>query len=53
MVCVRVIVHTGQGKTSLAAQEFRIGGGFAFVTGLVRAFFGFSRPTMEWLTGSI
>ncbi len=28
-------VHTGQGKLALAAHEFRIGGGFAFVTGLV------------------
>jgi len=26
--------HTGQGKLALAAHEFRIGGGFAFVTGL-------------------
>jgi len=26
--------HTGQGKLALAATEFRIGGGFAFVTGL-------------------
>ncbi|KZS88510.1 hypothetical protein SISNIDRAFT_459741 [Sistotremastrum niveocremeum HHB9708] len=26
--------HTGQGRTSLAAAEFKIGGGFAFGTGL-------------------
>ena len=30
------LVHTGQGRTDLASMEFRIAGGFAFVTALVR-----------------
>ena len=29
------IVHTGQGKSELAAREFKAAGAFAFVVGLV------------------